>query len=228
MSVLGTLKRTLRDFLPLSIRKSRLFSKLKVFVYKHLEHETIYDSDYYEQVEIRAMRSAEAIATSILSDLRPNTIVDVGCGTGVLLESLRQRGCHIHGLEYSEAALQYCRDRGLNVQKFDLERDTFTDTQVFDVAVSMEVAEHLPKESADRYIDLLTRLSSVIVFTAAPPGQRGTDHVNEQPQSYWISKFKIHGFMYDEGLVKHWSENWKDTKVVHPHYFKNLMIFRRK
>jgi SAM-dependent methyltransferase len=228
MSVLGTLRRVSRALLPSSIRKSKLVSKLKIFVYERLDHETVYDYDYYKEVEVRAVRSADVMAASILSDLHPQTVVDVGCGTGVLLEALRRSGCQVLGLEYSEAALQYCRDRGLNVRKFDLERDIFTDMQVFDVASSMEVAEHLPKESADRYVELLTRLSSVIVFTAARPGQGGTDHVNEQPQSYWISKFNARGFIIDEELSNHWSENWRETKVVDSFFFKNLMIFRRK
>ena len=78
------------------------------------------------------------------------------------------------GLEYSEAALKCCRSRKLSAQKFDLETDVFNGDRAFDLAVSMEVAEHLPQTCADRYIDLLARLSPVIVFTAAPPGQRGT------------------------------------------------------
>lgn len=228
MSILNTVRRISRAVLPSSIRKSRLISKLKVFVYEHLEHETVYDSDYYAGVEARAVRSAKVMATSILFDLRPRTIVDVGCGTGALLDFLRRSGCQVLGLDYSEAALQYCRDRGLNVRKFNLETDIFTDAQVFDAAISTEVAEHLPEASADRYVDLLTRLSSVIVLTAAQPGQGGTDHVNEQPRSYWISKFRIREFIYDEELSNCWSENWRETKVVVPFFYKNLMIFRRK
>jgi len=50
----------------------------------------------------------------------------------------------------------------------------------FDLAVSMEVAEHLPEQVSEPYIDLLTRLSRVVVFTAARPGLGGSDHVNEQ------------------------------------------------
>lgn len=227
MTVLGTLKRIGRRIIPVSIRKSKLFSELKILTYKHLDHDTVYDSDFYAEVENRAVRSAEVIATSILSDLQPSTIVDVGCGTGVLLESLCRKGCTGLGLDYSESALHYCRMRGLSVRKFDLEMDAFKGTEVFDVATSMEVAEHLPKESADRYVDLLVQLSNVCVFTAATPGQGGTDHVNEQPLSYWISMFESRGFIQDQGLSERWRENWRGTKCVEAFYYKNLMIFRR-
>ena len=82
----------------------------------------------------------------------------------------------------------------VTVLKFDLERDNLKDTRTFDVAISMEVAEHLPEKIADRYVDLLTGLSNIIVFTAAYPGQGGDDHVNEQPALYWISKFQARAF----------------------------------
>jgi SAM-dependent methyltransferase len=86
-----------------------LVSRLKGFIYKYLfGHDAIYDSDYYaSSVEDPAARSAEAISESILLDLQPSTVVDVGCGTGALLEALRRRGCQVFGFEYSEAALRY-------------------------------------------------------------------------------------------------------------------------
>ena len=141
-----------------------------------------------------ASQSAARIAATIAEDLKPTTVIDVGCGTGALLAALRERGCRVCGLEYAEAALVHCRARQLEVEKFDLEHDTYRADRRFEVAISMEVAEHLPEGAADRYVDLLTRLAPVIVFTAASPGQGGTDHVNEQPPSYWIAKFRDRGF----------------------------------
>jgi len=217
-NILGMLKRIYRVVVPLSIWTSRLVSRLKGFIYEHpFAHDAIYDSDYYAStVEGPAVSSAEAISQSILLDLRPNTIVDVGCGTGALLEALRRRGCQVLGLEYSEAALRYCRSRDLDVRKFDLERDTLADDRTFDV-----------EKISGHYVALLARLSSVVVFTAAPPGQGGHDHVNEQPPSYWISKFQALGFAYDEELSRLWRESWREKAVVAYWYFQNVMIFRR-
>lgn len=227
-ATLGTLRSIYRFVVPSSIRKSRTVSRLGWFIYEHLAgHDAIYDSDYYASMEDSVVQSAEAISDSILLDLRPNTVVDVGCGTGALMEALRGRGCQVFGLEYSEPALRYCRARGLDVRKFDLETDTFVDARIFDVAISVEVAEHLPEKSADRYVDLLTRLSSVIVLTAARPGQGGQDHVNEQPPSYWISKFQSLGYEYDDEPSRRWRDRWRDSGVVASWYYENLMVFRR-
>ena len=195
-----------RILLPLSVRQLPIVTKLKS---KLLRHDWIYNSDYFDKiVEGPAVRSAERIANSILNSFKVTCVIDVGCGTGALLEALRDRGCDVFGLEYSEAALKYCHARQLNVARFDLERDVFTDNRTFDVAISMEVAEHLPEIVADQYVDLLTCLARVIVFTAASPGQGGPDHVNEQPPLYWITKFQERGFDYAEELTQRWRENW--------------------
>jgi SAM-dependent methyltransferase len=212
-------------FLPASVRASPIIVRLKTQL---LGHDWIYNSIYYDStVKEPAVRSAGRIADSILNDLKVRSVIDVGCGTGALLEALRDRGCEVFGLEYSKAALKYCRARRLNVEKFDLERDVLTDNRTFDAAVSMEVAEHLPEIVADRYVDLLTCLSRVIVFTAAPPGQGGKDHVNEQTPSYWTIKFQVRGFEHAKELSQRWRKNWKAAGDVQGWYHQNLMVFRR-
>lgn len=217
-----------RMLLPESVRQFSIVAKLKAQLLMLLGHDWIYNPYYYDMhVEEPAVRSAATIANSILKNFEVKSVIDVGCGTGALLEALRDRDCKVFGLEYSEAALNYCRARQLDIAKFDLERDVFTDHRTFDVAVSMEVAEHLPEIVSDRYVDLLTRLSRVIIFTAASPGQGGADHVNEQPPSYWITKFQRCGFKHTEGLSQRWSETWKAAGDVERWYHQNLMIFRR-
>ena len=146
---------------------------------------------------------------------------------GASFEALQTGDCSVFGLEYADSALEYCKKRNLNVQKFDIERQILTDQRTYDVAISMEVAEHLPESRANRFVALLTSLSDQIVFTAAQPGQGGTDHVNEQPPSYWISKFQERGFELDQTLSDGWRESWTAGGVP-IWYVRNLMIFRRR
>jgi SAM-dependent methyltransferase len=224
----AVIKGVYRKIVPSRFRNSPIIDRIKTNLLPHLPHDIIYDPDYYATyVEGPAVRSAKTISNSILEDFTPTRVVDVGCGTGALLEALRKRGCEVFGLEYSKTGLKYCTDRHLDVEKFDLERDVIKDNWIFDVAVSMEVAEHLPKKIADRYVDILTRMAPTVVFTAAPPGQRGTDHVNLQPPKYWRSKYQQRDFYYAEELSQRWRENWKTAGDVESCYWENLMIFWR-
>ena len=167
--------------------------------------------------------SAGAMAATIVEAFKPRTVVDVGCGGGHLLSALRDRGVSVKGFEYSAAALEICRSKGLDVQQLDLERDTPPDIHV-DVVISTEVAEHLPASCADRFVDVLCRLSNTVVLTAAEPSGGGTDHVNEQPNAYWIEKFRQRGFRFEEELSRRWRQSWREVGVAH--CFENsLMVF---
>lgn len=219
-----------RKLVPTRLRNSAIITRLKMRALSHrMFHNRIYNSEYYARdVEARAVRSAGSIADSIIATFAPKRVIDIGCGTGALLEALRERGCEVFGLEYSDAALKYCSYRHLNVAKFDLESDAIGDESGFDVAVSMEVAEHLPEKIANRYVDLIAHMAPQIVFTAAPPGQGGTDHVNLQPPQYWKAKFQQRGFEYAEEVTQRWHDDWQVGGEVESWYYDNLMIFRKK
>lgn len=190
--------------------------------------EDIYSQEYFESVDQDAKRSAEAVVASILRDYAPKTVLDVGCGTGAMLVELAAKGVVGTGLEGSEAALGYCRNRGLSVHKYDLESSFPPPIPAhFDVVISMEVAEHLPQRSADRFVSLLTSHGETVVFTAATPGQGGRDHVNEQPHEYWVDKFVQRGFEYAVQRSLDWRGEWERQETA-SWYFRNLMLFQAK
>jgi 2-polyprenyl-3-methyl-5-hydroxy-6-metoxy-1,4-benzoquinol methylase len=175
-----------------------------------------------------AERSAGPIAERIVQDLGPATVLDVGCGAGALLAALRARGVLVEGLEYSSDRLKRCQERELPVHRFDLESGAEPPiAEVFDVVISLEVAEHLPPAVADRFVDLLAgRARRTVVFSAATPGQGGVDHVNEQPHRYWIERFEKRGFRFDEERSRAWRDSWHGTGVAW-WYRRNLMLFHR-
>jgi SAM-dependent methyltransferase len=192
-----------------------------------LPHDKIYTRDYYAaDVEEGAVRSAAVMARSIFAWAKPQTVIDVGCGTGSLLEAFGKLGCDGRGLEYSQAGLDYCRRRGLAVQKFNIEKDSLADDARCDLAVSFEVAEHLPARSAGRYAALLCGLSPRVVMSAATPGQGGRGHLNEQPHAYWIEKLAGHGLRFDAATSRRFADEWKAAGASH-WYCDNVMAFAR-
>jgi hypothetical protein len=53
------------------------------------------------------------------------------------------------------------------------------------------------------------------------------DHVNEQPPSYWIAKFRDRGFTPDLDLAERWKRDWEASGKVAGFYSRNLLVFRR-
>ena len=157
--------------------------------WQNATHDEICDSDYFRFVERTTSESADAIADSIMATFRPASVVDVGCGTGVLLDRLRARGVAVRGLEYAKAALEACRGRELDVAAFDVTSDARPGDLTADLVVSMEVGAQLPETSADRYPDLLCGIAPLVVFSVEAPGGGDRFPRNEQPHSYWVEKF---------------------------------------
>lgn len=69
---------------------------------------------------------------------------------------------------------------------------------MYDWILSLEVAEHIPKEFEPVYIDNLVRHSKEgIILSWAVPGQDGLAHINNRPLSYVIDLMKFHDFTHD-------------------------------
>jgi hypothetical protein len=79
-----------------------------------------------------------------------------------------------------------------------------------DLAISLEVAEHLPQCMGPALVRFLTSSAPIVLFSAAIPGQPGHRHINDQPPSYWRALFFAEGY-----------EEWD---VVRPKIIANTAI----
>ncbi len=166
-------------------------------------------------------RAAERVVPRLIELFAPRSVVDVGCGLGTWLATFQDRGVErVLGIDQSLP-----RDFVLEPQNFqaaDLTRELRTES-TFDLAVSVEVAEHLPSFAADTFVGSLCRLAPTIVFSAAIPGQGGDGHINEQWPAYWWEKFAAQGYVGSDSL--RW-EFWNDNDI-NWWYRQNLMVFSR-
>ena len=205
-------------------RAPRVSHRIVSWLERRAAPDELYDERYYDDIDPFMLVSAPAISRSIRREFEPQSVIDVGCGAGALLASLEEAGVTCVGFDYAEAALERCRRSGLTVRRLDIQRDSIPPDRA-GVVVSTEVAEHLDRESADRFVELLTTLAPIAVVTAALPGQGGTDHVNEQPSEYWIEKFEARGFAFDGDLSTRLRAEWRDAGVEE-FLCSSLMIFR--
>ena len=139
--------------------------------------------------------SAELVAAALLPLFPARSAVEIGCGTGNLLAVLRRHGvADVRGLAGPEVP----RDL-MVIPETDLQRWTLTQMapldRRFDLACTLEVAEHVAPALAADFVGMLTRAAPVVLFGAAIPGQGGPGHVNEQRQSWWAALFARHGYV---------------------------------
>jgi SAM-dependent methyltransferase len=177
--------------------------------------EAHYQEKYYDETSGIA---AARVMPYIVNRYNPKTMIDIGCGRGEWLAEAKRLGVDgILGVD------------GPHVQDLKIDRKDFLEADLnegfiyfdrkFDVALCLEVAEHLPAELAEKFVDYLASLSKVIIFSAAIPGQAGHGHINCQWQGYWAEKFRRR--MYNP-LVWLRNEIWNDS-TIQSFYRQNIM-----
>ena len=94
----------------------------------------------------------------------------------------------------------------------------------FDLAISIEVAEHLSKNIAVEFIKTLTCASDIVLFSAAIPFQGGTNHINEQWPEYWNNIFKTYNYVAVDCMRKKF---WANNEVLDFHK-QNILLYVNK
>lgn len=148
-----------------------------------------YDPEFYKYINSGARRSAQVITSLIRDIIKPHSVADFGCGQGAWLQVWKEGGTEvIFGLDGDYVNQQELLVPPESFRPVDLTKPVFLEKK-FDLVQSLEVAEHLPAQSAANFVASLTRHGSVIMFSAAVPGQGGENHINEQPYQYWRDLF---------------------------------------
>jgi len=139
--------------------------------------------------------SFHVLASLLIGLVRPQSVVDVGCGVGNLLKAFADQGVtDLLGIDGPWVPRDLLSVPASVVETHDLSR-AYRPSRRFDLVVSTEVGEHLPGEAAEMFVDTLTGLGPVVAFGAAIPLQGGTHHVNEQWPAYWAKLFRARGYL---------------------------------
>lgn len=167
------------------------------------------------------------IVPFLIDIIKPKSVVDVGCGLGSFLKVFKDLGVHdILGLDGDWVSLELLRkyiDAEKEFSKVDLGKP-FSLNRKFDLAISLEVAEHIDVSSADIFVKNLTQLSDAVFFSAAIPNQGGQNHINEQNVSYWEKKFMENEFVLLDILRP---VIWNDNKIF-CWYKQNITLYIHK
>jgi SAM-dependent methyltransferase len=180
-----------------------------------------YSRQYYERLRCGVFDSAQVIVPIVLDLLDPASVVDVGCGTAEWAAAFKSCGVpRILGVDgdYIER-----RELAIAPEEFmaaDLTKPLHINDR-FDLALSLEVAEHLPAEYAETFVTTLTRLAPAVLFSAAIPHQGGEQHVNEQWPQYWAKRFGDQNYVaFDIVRPQVWT-----NRAVQWWYAQNTLLY---
>ena len=189
-----------------------------------MKESTCYSERFFLGQKDLSYRSAKQVVPIIEQLVPIRSICDVGCGVGTWLRAFQEAGVRdIVGVDGSYVDKSLLEIPGSSFHEADL-RQPLRLKRSFDIAVSIEVAEHLPEGRSISFVEDLTRLAPVVLFSAAIPRQGGTDHINEQWQSHWASIFARYDFVTCD-VVR--PLIWNNANIAR-WYRQNILLFCRR
>lgn len=149
------------------------------------------------------------------------SMVDVGCGPGGMVELARSKGLVATGIDgdFTIQRTVPCHIHDFTQGHVDLGR-------IYDLCWCVEFVEHVDEQYADNFIKVFQQCR-FLMMTHAFPGQGGHHHVNEQPSQYWITKLEEAGFIFEEDMTKYirQASTMKQRYIrTHGLFFKNGRI----
>jgi hypothetical protein len=170
-----------------------------------------------------SLRSARIVVPVLLSLVQVRTVVDFGCGVGAWLKAFEENGVSDYlGLDGDYISPDQMLVNPSSFRPTDL-RNLPRLGRAFDMAVCLEVGEHLPARTASHLVARLVEAAPHVLFSAAPPGQGGTHHINEQWPHFWRRLFSAHNY---ERLDPIRPQIWRSPEVQW-WYKQNIYLYSR-
>jgi cyclopropane fatty-acyl-phospholipid synthase-like methyltransferase len=186
---------------------------------------SLYNEEFFEWHVKHAREYSIKTMDWYIQKYKPMSVVDFGCGIGSYLESAFNHNLSIKGFDISEVAQKYTPEKLWKyIDYYDCTIPMYR--TLCDTVLSFETAEHISPEGTKQFVKNLAMFTGKhLLFTAAPPGQEGTGHINLRPKEFWIDQFSKE-LTFDGELTKDISTNWR--RLGAPDYIcNNLITFHR-
>lgn len=171
---------------------------------------------YVHDVEDHPLVDPQLLLPQVVERLQPRSVVDVGCGIGTFLHVCKDLGVsEVLGVDgdWVDRNLLFGHITSHEFRTVDLTAEMPLDLPKYDLAICLEVAEHLEDSHAAALVKTLVNASDCVLFSAAIPGQGGQNHANEQWPEYWAALFSSHDYIladvirplvWDEPRISWW------------------------
>ena len=186
----------------------------------------IYNEKYHIGRNDMTRYAAQVVIGELIKIMDIKTAIDLGGAIGVWIDELKKQlgekfisGYVVDG-DYIKDEIKLVKD---NYITHDLE-ERFSIDKKFDIAISLETAEHLTPERGESFVEDLTKLSDVILFSACIPVGESIDHLNEREVSYWAKLFDMNGYRAFD-IIR---PNIQHKKNIPWWYRNNIILYCKK
>lgn len=181
----------------------------------------VYGQEFFAQQVDGSLRSARLYLGHLFARWVPSSVVDIGCGRGAWLAVCAEQGVkRLVGIDGAWISQDMMLDPTIEFRPADLQAE-FLPAESYELALSLEVAEHLHPNASDGFIRSLASHSDAIVFSAAFTAQPGENHINTQPHTFWAHKLLSNGYQLFDFFRP---EFWSDARVE-PWYRQNTFLY---
>lgn len=173
-------------------------------------------------------RPEYGIATEIIEELKPESLLEIGCGNGSFLKRIEHLIPNVLGSEYNPDALNICKSKGLNVSEqkiYEMKEESF------DVICHFEVLEHVfdTFEFMNQSLKLLKKGGKLIIGTPDPEGISsiiGRFQLNLPPHHQFdFSKKSLEWLASKFGLKVY---QYQKTELDYHHYARYVKVLTGK
>lgn len=178
---------------------------------------------YIHTTNVHNLNVPKEIVQEILKHFTPKLVIDIWCGTGSFVKTFQNNGIIAVGVDWKRVDRKSLFIDESDFIEKDLEEYNNFDHK-YDLAISLEVAEHISEKSAENFVKTLVSCSDYIIFSAAIPLQWGQNHINEQSPEYWEKLFNKYWYEFHDV----WRHIFWDNKDIFWWYKQNMFLIVRK
>ena len=203
------------------------------------DNEKLYDGiteeDWREELEVHRFWNRKHLFALWSLIGTHSTMLDIGCGLGDLVMMSRQLGIEAYGVDQLVTDDKYRWNEDWYFhhdlrQPFSLSQ--FADVSVVNLVLCWEVAEHIPDNNINVFCDTVCNhlerdTNSILAFTAAHPGQGGTEHISARPAVFWKDQFNSRGLTFLDEKTARLALLWSNIGSPLWWLASNLMIFEK-
>ena len=193
-----------------------------------MKNNEIFAKEGMQKVLNAEKTSAEIMMNSLVRDLKPTSLIDIGCGPGHFANEVKRldETIDVSAVDIEESAKDFINPN-VNFNITDLSVPMLVEKKS-DVVICLEVVEHIDEKH--EYIlceNIVKHVGKYLVVTIAQPHQKDPGHINLKEPIYWINKFEKLGLTVNIEMTKKWINEWLNTGKVERYFVQNLLVLEK-